>query len=674
LVGGGNLKVLGISASLSLKHESNIFPGGVSWLGHDSAAALVCDGNVVAAIEEERLDRIKHSNKAPISAMKFCLESNNISIKDIDAIAVNFNKSTINLNLQKGFLENAKLSEFHDAEYYIHRMIKTAFNEDIDRSKIHFVPHHYAHAESVFALSGYKESLILVTDGLGDDCAGIILSREKDKQELLFSIPSELSLGMFYQRAIAHLGYSAHDEYKVMGLAPYGDPSKYKNHFNKIIRLLPDGKYLVNTSLYPLLFDICLPRRKSEPFTQEHKDIAAAIQNSLEEVIIHILEYYKGISGKTNLCLAGGVAHNCSSNGRILYRNLFDDIFVQPAAHDAGAALGAALYISNKENKGTREIVKMDHVYWGTDIGDSDLILKKLKEWDQFITIEKSYNITKEAANLIANGYVLGWVQGRSEFGPRALGNRSIIADPRPAENKHIINQMVKKREGYRPFAPSVLEENVSEYFNLPSKQSKFPFMNFVLKVKEEKRELLGAITHVDGTARVQTVSKITNPTYWNLINEFYNITGVPIVLNTSFNNNAEPIIDSVEDAIVCYLTTKLNYLIIGDYLISKKNIELSEFFNLIPSLHLHTEIITAQKFSSKNVVLNYYYIKLNYEDNYRFDITEQCYNLLKKIDGKKTINDLISETGSFNNEQREAILCELIGLWENRLIILKTL
>jgi carbamoyltransferase len=258
--------------------------------------------------------------------------------------------------------------------------------------------------------------------------------------------------------------------------------------------------------------------------------------------------------------MAGGVAHNCSLNGKILYSGLFDDIFVQPASHDAGGAIGAALYVTKSEMKDGSS-VKLDHVYWGTDVSESKIIVEELDRWNKFIDIKKSDNIVNDTAKLLAEGSVIGWVQGRSEFGPRALGNRSILADPRPPENKDIINKMVKKREAYRPFAPSVLEEHVEEYFVIPTSQKQFPFMNFVLKVKEEKQSILGAITHVDGTARIQTVSKASNPMYWNLINEFSKYTGVHILLNTSFNNNAEPIVDSVYDAIVCFLTTKPNMI-----------------------------------------------------------------------------------------------------------------
>jgi len=553
------MKVLGITMSIPLHNEMNIISNTYGF-GHDSAAVLVENGTVVAGIEEERLNRIKHTNKAPISAMKFCLQSNNLKLEHIDKIAVNFDEMFINSILKEIHLIDKKQKEFYDARFYVQRALNEAFGETIEDNKIVFVPHHIAHAESTFKFSGFNKSLVLVIDGMGDNISGIVQSVEENKTETLYTIPYDISLGRYYLDVIRYLGYVMFDEYKVMGLAPYGDPIVYEAIFKKLYRLLPDGNFGINFGRFSQFYDLGLPRRKGEPFTQVHKNISASLQYSLEEIVLHLIKHYKKVTNHSKLCMAGGVAHNCSLNGKILYSGLFDDIFVQPASHDAGGAIGAALYVTKSEMKDGSS-VKLDHVYWGTDVSESKIIVEELDRWNKFIDIKKSDNIVNDTAKLLAEGSVIGWVQGRSEFGPRALGNRSILADPRPPENKDIINKMVKKREAYRPFAPSVLEEHVEEYFVIPTSQKQFPFMNFVLKVKEEKQSILGAITHVDGTARIQTVSKASNPMYWNLINEFSKYTGVHILLNTSFNNNAEPIVDSVYDAIVCFLTTKPNMI-----------------------------------------------------------------------------------------------------------------
>jgi carbamoyltransferase len=261
-------------------------------------------------------------------------------------------------------------------------------------------------------------------------------------------------------------------------------------------------------------------------------DFAAAIQEALESLMLHVLAHYRESTGLRNLCLAGGVSQNCSANGKILYSHLFDQVFVQPAAHDAGCALGAALFVSG-ETATRPEQEQIRHVFWGSDIGDASDIEKELHAWRGFLEFEKCTSIEDRTASLIAQGSVIGWVQGRTEFGPRALGNRSILADPRPVQNKDRINQMVKKRESFRPFAPSVLDKDADQYFEIPQDVESLPFMTFVVKVRPEWRPILGAVTHVDGTARLQTVSFHDNPRYWNLIQAFGRITGVPILLNT---------------------------------------------------------------------------------------------------------------------------------------------
>jgi carbamoyltransferase len=328
-------------------------------------------------------------------------------------------------------------------------------------------------------------------------------------------------------------------------------------------------------------------RRKGEPFTQKHKDIAAGLQTTLETIALHVLTHFREATGRRKLGLAGGVAHNCTMNGKIIGSGLFDEVFVQPAAHDAGLAIGAAIAAAKAE--GIRfSRAQMPHLYLGTDIRSDD-VENRLRRWGALVDVRRSAAVEQETAKLIADGKVVGWVQGRSEFGPRALGNRSILADPRPRENKTIINSMVKKRETYRPFAPSVLVERMRDYFHVPERVAALPFMIVVVDVLEDKRELLGAITHVDGTARVQTVSRGANERYWELISEFGELTGVPVLLNTSFNNNAEPIVDSVDDAVVCFLTTRIDCLVVDDCIVTRKQAGLTPetlkgFFASVPA------------------------------------------------------------------------------------------
>ncbi len=391
---------------------------------------------------------------------------------------------------------------------------------------------------------------------------------------------------------MSFLGYQRFDEYKAMGLAPYGNPRTYEGLFQRMVRLQPEGRYALASEQESLMMLMGEPwllakaRRKGEPFSQEHKDFAAGLQQCLERVVQHVVGHFQRATGTRRLCLSGGVAHNCTLNGRLMRSGLFERIYIQPAAHDAGNALGAALNVLREAGQPVPKVL-MPHVFLGKAIGSADEIKARLAAWGSLIQAQKTASAPETAAELIAQGAVIAWVQGRSEFGPRALGNRSILADPRPAENKRIINAMVKKREAYRPFAPSVIEERLTDFFEVPPGADGAPFMILALPVRPEARAVLGAVTHVDGSARVQSVSRVDNPRYHALIEAFGRRTGVPVVLNTSFNNNAEPIVDSVDDAVTTFLTTGLHFLVIGDWLVRKAEVvpESEILLDLVPSL-----------------------------------------------------------------------------------------
>ncbi|WP_124066373.1 carbamoyltransferase C-terminal domain-containing protein [Clostridium sp. E02] len=651
--------VLGLSGGPSLVFESKLDVGTVMF--HDAAAVLLKDGEVLSAIEEERRSRIKHTNKAPVHAVKDCLENNGLHLSDIDKIAIYFEHSTY--DIMKYDLQEEYFDDYRD---YINRYLQFQLNETIDKDKIFFVSHHLAHAESAYRMSGFEDALVVTLDGAGDDSAGVVLSRKGEKSELLYKIPIADSLGFFYLDVTKFLGYDLFDEYKVMGLAPYGNAAKYRRMFKKFYTLFPDGKFTLKHNHIPLLHTITKPRQKNEIFSQVHKDIAAALQETLETIVLHILSCYQKTTGQKNLCFAGGVAHNCSSNGKIVYSNMFDSVFVQPASHDAGCALGAALYVSEPKKS-----VALKHVYWGLDIGADKKIEKELECWSPYISYKYMNDKSKKVASLLSSGGIIGWVQGCSEFGPRALGNRSILADPRPTENKDIINLMVKKREAYRPFAPAIMLEYINEFFDCPKTKSNYSFMNYVINVKEEKRIGLGAITHIDGTARLQTVNKETNLVFWNLLNEFYKNTGVPILLNTSFNNFAEPIVDSVLDAIVCFLTTSLHYLVIGNYLITRNDISMNQLEELRISIPTHVELAQFCKYTSYNDVRTEYLVRPNYNYSYTQKISQETSLLLNTIGNKEIkLKDLFEQSDHTINQ---AVVWEDIKkLWERRLVILR--
>lgn len=658
--------IMGLSGGGDPAYENRdfLFPHGER---HDSAAVLVDEGRVVAGIEEERLNRIKHTNKGAVSAIKFCLNTYGARLNDLDQMVIGGDENFL-----------AKMGRYRDFRRIheapisgprglLHELLQQEMKDDIADNKIHFVHHHLAHAISAYAQSGYTDGLIFTMDGGGDDCTGMVIEAAGTSLQLLRKIMRPQSLGVFYVNAIRFLGYDLFDEYKVMGLAPYGDPARYRDLFAGLYELRPDGDYLLKADLPDDLRAAGLPRKQNDPLTQAHKDLAAALQEALERIVFHVLEHFQKTTGKQRLCLAGGVAHNCTLNGKLLYSGMFKEIFVQPASHDAGLAIGAALHPFMTESAGPAALSAIDHVFWGPDIEGPESLNRLLNSWGEFIEFEKVEHISQRCADLLAAGSVIGWVQGRSEFGPRALGNRSILADPRPAENRDSINAMVKKREAYRPFAPAILEEYAGDYFDLPDSAGRFDFMTFVVRVREDKQDVLRATTHVDGSARIQTVSRRSSPRFWELINAFFERTGIPILLNTSFNNNAEPIVDSAADAIVCFLTTRLHYLVIGDYLIRKRDYDKRACLGLAPSLPPYSRLTHAKRFTTNDRMVDHFEITSTFSSRYNAPISADLFNLLLRADGSQSMSDLLGQTAPANGT--DELVEELLGLWGRRAI-----
>lgn len=565
---------------------------GINCYTHDSAAALIRDGRVVAAVEEERLTRRKHTSEFPKEAIKFCLKFGGITFKDIDLIAYFFRPQLEFPNYLFHFLRYfpKSLNLLNGAEVTlpytvrlkrilgIRNLIRDNFDYKDNNFKVMFVEHHLAHSGSCFFTSGFDSATIVSIDGKGEWASTLIAKGYDNKIEKLKVINFPHSLGSFYSAVTQYLGFEPNsDEWKVMGLAPYGKPTFYKK-FCDIITLLPKGEYRINLDyidyhLYgnkkwvspKFIKEFGHQRIPNSDLTEHHQDIAWALQRRTEEAIIHILNYAYSLTKDHNLCLAGGVALNCVVNGRIRDLTRFKELFIQPAAGDAGTSLGAALYAyyNKSANKRSSGYV-MDNAYLGPRYSSQEVEAALIEGGLKY---QRSSDICKDTAHLLSQAKIIGWLQGRMEFGPRALGNRSILADPRRPEMKDLINAKVKYREGFRPFAPSVLEERVGEFFesDYPS-----PFMLFTYKIKEDKQKVIPAVTHVDGTGRLQTVSETTNPLYWNLINEFCKITGIPVILNTSFNVAGEPIVCSPHDAINCFLNSGIDVLVMDNFLVKK--------------------------------------------------------------------------------------------------------
>lgn len=560
---------------------------GINSAFHESSASIIRDGEILTAIEEERLTGIKHAKKAspyaswilPFNAMNWCLKMAGLTLPEIDHIAYSFKPRLLLSEAKKDkcfskewclFHLNKQIPKFLVEEAPINTEILKRFAILKPRYKFHFVEHHLAHAASSFFVSPFNEAFILSIDGIGEKtCTLMAIGRDTNIKKIK-EIHYPNSLGFFYEEITKFLGFQRNnDEYKVMALAAHGKP-KYYEALKKMVVTEPKGEYEIRIDFHcPSIMgikELCdvlgPPRLWCAPITERHTNIAASAQRVLEDTVLHILDWLYKKTKTENLCLAGGVALNCVMNERIKSDSPFKNIFIQPAAHDAGTALGAALWAYNTILKHPRKFI-MEHVYLGPEFNDV-----KIKRKLDFAKIHycKSNDIAFDCAKLIANGKIIGWFQGQMEFGPRALGNRSILADPRDPDMKNKINK-IKGREEFRPLAPSILEEAVGEYFECSEPS---PFMLFARKMKLSKQKEIPAVVHIDGTARLQTVNKKQNPLFYRLIKEFSQITGIPLVVNTSLNYQGKPMVCTIEQAIECFYNIGLDNLALGSYLISK--------------------------------------------------------------------------------------------------------
>ncbi|MBN2312214.1 MAG: carbamoyltransferase [Candidatus Hydrogenedentes bacterium] len=558
---------------------------GIGGYSHDSAAVLVCDGTLVAGVAEERLTRKKHQGGVPRSAVAYCLAEAGLTEDDIDHIGC-YMRPGMRLARRLPYrLRQMFRSPIYSAGYMAYEVLHNAQYAWGMRSlcgrkaKLHFMEHHPAHAASAFLVSPFDEAALLTVDYIGEWHVTWTGMGRGTTIKRLYSEHYPNSLGVFYSAITDYLGFlRASDEYKVMGLAAYGEP-EYLDEFRRIVGVASDGRYRIDLSWLAchhvpgsrcgyfskkFLDRFGPPRAKGEPVEGRHRNIAASAQHVLEEALLHLTARLHEATGSKCLCMAGGVALNSAANGRLLRECPFDEIYVQPAAGDDGIALGAAYQLHHALTGAPRSFVMEDACIGPAHSNDDIRRFLDLAK----IPYEQPSDLVARAAGLLADGNIVGWYQGRMEFGPRALGARSILADPTRPDMKDLINAYVKHREEFRPFAPSVLEERAHEYFEGCGRS---PFMLFVYPVKPDKHERVPAITHVDGTARVQTVSKAVNPLYYRLIEAFERLRGVPLVLNTSFNVMGEPIVNTPADAVRCFYSTGMDALVIGDFVVTKR-------------------------------------------------------------------------------------------------------
>ena len=575
---------------------------GINAYHANSSAAIVVDGRLLAAVEEERLNRVKYAAGLPARAIQYCLDQAGAKLSEVDHIAVPRNpwarlgtKLRFAMRMPRFALDRARVMRRFAG---VKADLASAFEMPVEniRARFHRIEHHTAHLASAYFVSPFENSAVLSADGLGDFASCMWALGEGPNMRPLGEVRFPHSLGMYYTALTQYIGFwKFGDEYKVMGLAAYGEP-EFLEEFRHIV--YADGplsfrlglEYFTHqsqgadmswreanrTPVLGRLFSQYLEKRlgparkEGEALEQRHRNIAASMQAGLEEVLAAHWSALAKKTGQKSLCLAGGVAFNCLANGKIFDRSPFERVYVQPAAGDAGLSVGAAFAVNHQVLGRPREFA-MDHAAWGPEFSRPDIV-QAIDNFhgqgdDASITDVDEKTLLETTAKHIANGKVVGWFQGRVEWGPRALGQRSILADPRRPEMKDILNRRIKHREIFRPFAPSILEEATGEFFE---KTHPSPFMTFAYNVRPEKRSVIPAPTHVDGTARLQTVSRNTNPLYWKLLRAFGDQTGVPVLLNTSFNDN-EPIVCRPEEALDCFRRTQMDVLVIGNFILEKK-------------------------------------------------------------------------------------------------------
>jgi carbamoyltransferase len=565
----------------------------------DSSAAIFKDGKMIAATEEERFRRQKHWAGFPSMAVQFCLKEAGISLSQVDHIAIGrdpsakMNKKLLFLlkNPGGGFnavldrLKNARKVASLEEEFF---QLDSTVDKSVIKSRIHQVEHHRSHLASAFFASPFEESALLSIDGSGDFTTTMTGIGKGNQIEVLDSVDFPHSAGLFYTAFTQLLGFPHYgDEYKVMGLAPYGEP-KYVDKLKEVLLFGDNGLFTLNLKYFrsaksgiisygddhipvvaPLYSEALVEkfgavRKKEEPLSQYHKDMAASIQRVTEELIFHILNHLQKKTGLNNICIAGGVAQNSVANGKLTRNTGFKNVYIPSAGHDAGISMGAALYVYNQIKQQPRS-----EPIWSAYTGSrftNDEIEQYLQSRNITYKRYADEELYEKVADQLIDAGVVGWFNGRAEFGPRALGARSILADPRRTDAKDLLNAKIKRRESFRPFAPSILKEYVSEYFEVTDE---VPFMEKVFPIKKEKQALIPAVTHADGTGRLQTVDKAVTPRYYKLIETFGKKTGVPILLNTSFNEN-EPIVNSPHDALECYLRTSMDMLVLENCVITR--------------------------------------------------------------------------------------------------------
>jgi carbamoyltransferase len=571
---------------------------GINAAFHDSAACIVKDGQLLAAVEDERFTHIKHGKRPipfsayelPFHAIDYCLKTAGIHLGDVDQVAYSFDpyillndakekKDRITLPLEPSahkvpekwmspwdplFLSSIVNAPRQLVDGYPHHLQKRFKGAEMRKEQFHFVEHHLCHAASAFLPSPYEQAAVMTIDGRGEKATTTFSMGDGNDMQRITQVDMPHSLGLLYEQVTSYLGFlHSSDEYKVMALASYGKPV-FANDFREMIQLQENGHYTISNERLVERFGSV--RERGSEFTAHHFNIAQSLQVVLQERVLELAEWLQRQTGSENLCFAGGVALNCVLNAAIRDAGIFKNIWVQPAAGDAGTALGAAMWIDAQQRPGQGRSFYMEHAYWGPDYNDEEIA--RFLDWAK-VPYRRMQNVAEETADLLVQDKVIGWFQGRMEFGPRALGSRSILASPISPSMQARLNE-VKDREDFRPVAPVVMEEAAPEWFEQADYS---PFMLFVYKVKQDKKDRIPAVCHVDGTARIQTINRQQHPRYYDLLKAFAARTGVPVLINTSFNTLGKPIVCTPRDALECFWSSPFDALVIGSFLVSKQSL-----------------------------------------------------------------------------------------------------
>jgi len=560
---------------------------------HESSVCLIKDGQIIAIAEEERFNRKKHAKPArvdnpdelPLEALNYCLKKAGITFDEVDYVGYSLNpKVRLNRNIQHQHPYEVTPGDFGSKEgeelfYQKNIEVEQKVKELGFNGRFFYLNHHDCHAASSYFVSAFNKAAVLVVDGIGEFESTTLYEGKGNRLKKIQSIDFPHSLGFLWEKISKYLGFSEYDAYKVMGLASYGNPDTYRAKFKDLVIINNDGTFTIDDKIiqfrnenYSGLESLFGLEKRSEPIqkvgkiNQKYTDLAAALQEVTEDVVVKLARTLKDKTLAKNLCLSGGVALNCVANSKLLEERIFNDVFVQPAANDAGTAIGAAFYIWNQILDKPRSYV-FDNASLSAEFSEEEIKEALDRNGLNYQVID---NTEKKGAKLIADGNIVAWFQGAMEIGPRALGNRSILCDPRKKDAVTLLNHKVKHREPFRPFCPSVLIDKTSDWFDVRGKlPSLAKYMLTAFNVLDYRRGIIPAVTHIDGTARIQAVEKESNPRYYQLIEEFERLTDVPIVLNTSLNDQ-EPIVCSPQDAVNTFLKTKIDYLVIGNFLVSR--------------------------------------------------------------------------------------------------------